>query len=108
MEQPSPPSPLRRLTVVREKIIEQKLVKAVKNKGGLAPKFVAIGIDGMPDRLVLMNGGRIAFVEVKAKGKKLRPLQVRRKKQLEQLGFLHFTLDDEEQIGGMIDEICTT
>ena len=93
---------------MREKVIEQKLVKAVRLKGGLAPKFVAIGIDGMPDRLVLMNGGRIAFVEIKAKGKKLRPLQVRRKKQLEQLGFLHFTLDDEEQIGGMIDEICAT
>ena len=93
---------------MREKIIEQKLVKVVKNKGGLAPKFVAVGIDGMPDRLVLLNGGRIAFVEVKAKGKKLRPLQARRKKQLEDLGFLHFTLDDEEQIGGMIDEIYAT
>ena len=93
---------------MREKIIEQKLIKAVKNKGGLAPKFIAVGIDGMPDRLALMPGGRIAFVEVKAKGKKLRPLQVRRKNQLEHLGFLHFTLDDEEQIGGIIDEIQAT
>ena len=96
------------ISKMREKTIEQKLVKAVKNKGGLAPKFVAVGIDGMPDRLALLPGGRIAFVEVKAKGKKLRPLQVRRKKQLEDLGFLHFTLDDEEQIGEMIDEIYAT
>ncbi len=88
-----------------EKIIEQKLVKAVKNKGGLAPKFVAIGIDGMPDRLALMPGGRIAFVEVKAEGKKLRPLQLRRKRQLEKLGFLHFTLDDERQIDEIIKRL---
>lgn len=30
-----------------EKTIEQKLVKAVKNMGGIAPKFVSPGFDGM-------------------------------------------------------------
>ena len=90
---------------MKEKHIEQKLIKAVKNMGGLCLKFTSPGFDGAPDRLVLLPGKHIAFIELKAPGKKLRPLQVRRKKQLENLGFLHFTLDDEKQIGGMIDEI---
>ena len=48
-----------------EKSIEKKLADAVKKRGGLAPKFVSPGLDGMPDRIVLMPGGRLAFVEVK-------------------------------------------
>ena len=63
---------------MREKIIEQHLVKAVKNSGGIAPKLVCPGFDGMPDRLVLLPGGKIGFVEVKAPGKEPRPLQVAR------------------------------
>lgn len=63
---------------MREKIIEQHLVKAVKNSGGIAPKLVSPGFDGMPDRLVLLPGGKIGFVEVKAPGKEPRPLQVAR------------------------------
>lgn len=61
---------------MREKIIEQHLVKAVKNSGGIAPKLVSHGFDGMPDRLVLLPGGKIGFVEVKAPCKEPRPLQV--------------------------------
>lgn len=93
---------------MREKAIEAKLVKAVKIMGGLAPKFVSPGLDGMPDRLLLLPNGQVAFVEVKVPGRKPRPLQVRRKRQLEALGFSVYVLDDEEQIGGMLDEIQTT
>ncbi len=90
---------------MREKTIETKLVKAVRAIGGLAPKFVSPGLDGVPDRLVLLPGGRIAFIELKAQGKTLRPLQVRRKKQLETLGFSVYCIDRPEQIGGILDEI---
>ena len=90
---------------MQEKYIEQKLVAAVKSMGGMAPKFVSPGIDGMPDRIVLLPMGRIAFVECKATGKKMRPLQNKRKKQLEALGFLVYCLDDIEQIGGILSEI---
>ena len=88
-----------------EKQIEQKLVKAVKARGGIAPKFSSPGFDGVPDRIVLLPRGRIAFVELKAKGRKMRPLQVRRKRQLESLGFLVYCIDSTEQIGGILDEI---
>lgn len=90
---------------MREKTVETKLVKAVRAIGGLAPKFVSPGLDGVPDRLVLLPGGRIAFIELKAEGKTLRPLQVRRKKQLEALGFSVYCIDRPEQIGGILDEI---
>ena len=60
---------------MREKKIETKLSEAVRRRGGLAPKFTSPGFDGMPDRIVLMPGGHMAFVEVKAPGKKPRPLQ---------------------------------
>ena len=90
---------------MREKAIEAKLVKAVRIMGGLAPKFISPGFDGVPDRLVLLPKGKIAFVELKAPGKTLRPLQMRRKKQMETLGFTVYRIDSEEQIGGILDEI---
>lgn len=93
---------------MREKYIETKLVKTVKSMGGLAPKFVSPGLDGVPDRLVLLPGGKIAFIELKAPGETLRPLQVRRKRQLEALGFSVYCIDGPEQIGGILDEIQTT
>lgn len=90
---------------MREKEIEQKLVKAVKAVDGLCIKFTSPGMDGVPDRLVLMAGGKLAFIELKATGKKPRPLQIKRMEQLKRLGFLCFVLDDIELIGGMLDEI---
>lgn len=93
---------------MQEKYIEKKLVAAVKSMGGIAPKFVSPGIDGMPDRIVLLPIGRIAFVECKATGKKMRPLQNKRKQQLEALGFLVYCLDDVERIGGILSEIQAT
>ena len=88
-----------------EKTIEQKLVRAVKLMGGLAPKFVSPGLDGVPDRLILLPGGKAAFAELKAPGKTLRPLQAVRKRQLEALGFRVFVIDSTEQIGGVLDEL---
>lgn len=84
--------------MLSEKQIEKKLVKAVKQRGGLAPKLISPGIDGMPDRMVLLPGECILFVEVKAPGRKPRPLQVLRHRQLTELGFEVYVLDDPNQI----------
>lgn len=93
---------------MREKTVEQKLVRAVKAAGGICPKWVAPGFDGMPDRIVLLPDGRMGFVEVKAPGKKARPLQKSRHELLRSLGFRVYVLDNPEKIGGIIDEIRTT
>lgn len=92
---------------MREKKIEQKLTLMAKQAGGLALKFVSPGMSGMPDRLVLLPGGRMAFVEVKAPGRAPRPLQEARHRTLRRLGFRVFVLDRPEQIGGILDEIRT-
>ena len=91
-----------------EKTIEHKLKSAVKNMGGIAFKFTAPGINGVPDRLVLLPYGKLAFIELKAPGKDMRPLQIRRKRQLEQLGFSVYCIDSAEQIGGVLDAIQTS
>lgn len=91
--------------MAREKEIEQKLVKAVKATGGMCLKFVSPGTNAVPDRIILIALGKIAFVEVKAPGEKPRPLQVARIRQIRNLGFKVFVLNDENQIEAIIDEI---
>ena len=89
-----------------EKDIERMLVNEVKKRYGVAWKFVSRGINGVPDRLVLMPKGKIAFVELKAPGRNMRPLQIKRKRQLEELGFGVYCIDGKEQIGGVLDDIA--
>lgn len=91
---------------MREKCVEQQLFHAVRRRGGLAVKLASPSYAGLPDRLVLLPGGHIAFVEVKAPGKKPRALQVRRMALLRKLGFRVYVLDDMERIGEMLNEIC--
>ena len=55
---------------MREKTIEQKFVKEVKARGGICPKWVSPGFDGVPDRLVFLPGRHFGLVEVKAPGEK--------------------------------------
>jgi len=91
-----------------EKTIENKLTLAVKKAGGIAVKFVSPSFAGMPDRLVLLPDGVIAFAELKAPGKKPRPLQEARHRLLRRLGFRVYVIDSEEQIGGMLHELLST
>lgn len=92
---------------MREKIIEEKLTKAVRQKGGVCWKFTSPGSAGVPDRIVLMPGGRIAFVEVKALGEKPRKLQLSRHRLLRRLGFRVYVLDTLEDIDKIIKEVMS-
>lgn len=91
--------------VYSEKHLEQILTKEVKKYGGMALKFISPNLAGVPDRIILLNDAKIAFAELKAPGKKLRPLQIKRKAQLESLGFKVYCIDSKEQIGGILDAI---
>ena len=91
-----------------ESLIEQHLVREVNRRDGLCLKFNSQSMTGIPDRIILMKNGAVGFVEVKQKGKKPRPLQKLRMKQLRRLGFKVYTLDEKEKIGEILDEICST
>ena len=88
-----------------ERELENKLKRAVLDRGGLALKFVSPGLAGVPDRLILLPGARIAFAELKAPGQKLRPLQQKRKRQLEQLGFAVYTVDSVAEMEKLLQEV---
>ena len=82
-----------------------KLIKAIKEAGDIASKFISPGFDGMPDRIVLLPGGRMGFVEVKAPGKVPRPLQEARHRVLRLLGFKVYVLDRAERINQILEDI---
>lgn len=88
-----------------EKKIEQKFVSAVKTAGGIAPKFVSPGMVGMPDRIILFPNARMAFVEVKDKGKIPKACQLKRIKKIKELGFKIYVLNEENQITTIINEV---
>lgn len=89
----------------RERDVEAALVRETGKRGGRALKFVSPGLSGVPDRIILLPGGRCAFVELKRPGGKMRPLQEKRKRQLEELGFCVFCVDKKSMIGGVLDAI---
>ena len=91
---------------MREKEIEQALTKEVKKLGGMAFKFVSPGFDGMPDRLVILPGARVAFVELKAPGQHPRPLQESRHRLLRGLGMRVYVVDSIAGVKEVISEIA--
>jgi len=90
---------------MRESKIEKALALEVKKHGGMALKFVSPGMAGVPDRLVLIPNGEVIFVELKAPGKTMRPIQLKRKEQLENLGFKVYLIDSLGGVDGFVREV---
>lgn len=88
-----------------EKSLERKLSRAVHQKGGLCLKLTSPGFAGLPDRLILLPGGRVAFVELKGPLDLPRPLQRRRIDHLRALGFQAWVLNDENLIPALLETI---
>ncbi|WP_446898820.1 VRR-NUC domain-containing protein [Clostridium sp. LBM24168] len=88
-----------------ESKVENRLKVEVEKCGGMALKFVSPGLAGVADRIVLMPKGKVAFVELKAPGKKMRALQLKRKKQLETLGFKVYLIDSFKAVNDFIQEM---
>ena len=89
-----------------EKEIEKKLKDKVKEMGGLCLKWESPGYTGVPDRMILLPGGRIYFVELKAPGKKERPRQRYVQAILQRLGFTVFaSVDSIEKVDEIIREL---
>lgn len=90
---------------MREKVIEEYLRKQVKASGGKAYKFESPGNDGVPDRIVIFPGSLITFVELKAPGKKPRPLQVKQMRDLTNFGCRVMVIDSKEQVDQLIEQV---
>lgn len=90
---------------MQEAKIENYLKKQAESIGGKAYKFVSPGVSGVPDRIVLLPGGRIFFIELKAPDKKLKKLQEYRAKELRTLGFDVRTIDSKEKVDKFIEEV---
>lgn len=90
---------------MRENVIENEFVKAVKKAGGMAYKLTSQTANGLPDRLVLFPNAKTVFVELKAPKKMLRPLQRKRRYQLMKLGFPVLCINELQQIQPCIDAI---
>ena len=90
---------------MRESRIERRLASAVKTQGGLCLKFVSRAFSGVPDRIILLPDGKMAFAELKAPGQQLRPLQEHRQRMLQRLGLLVYVIDCAELLGGILSAI---
>lgn len=88
-----------------EKQIEKHLVARVKAMGGMAVKFPPLFLAGFPDRIVLLPGGRVVFVELKAPGERPRALQEQVHGKLRRLGFRVEVLDGREAVDNFLRSI---
>lgn len=89
-----------------EKELEAKLVKTIKARGGYCLKWVSPGNGGVPDRIILLPGGRVAFAELKRPhGGRVGPLQRWWRATLRGLGFRVYTLYSEDDLHVMLIEL---
>lgn len=85
-----------------EREIEKKLVKMVERHGGLCLKWVCPGWSGVPDRIILLPGGRVIFAETKRpKGGKVEKLQLWWHRKLLDLGFLAVVVWNAEHVNNL-------
>lgn len=88
-----------------EKVIERKLVDLVKRSGGMCIKLLSTHLTGLPDRMCLLPGSKITFVELKSTGEKPRPSQVYIHKKLRALGFNIEVVDTIQGVYDLMEKI---
>lgn len=93
---------------MREKEIEKYLREEIKKLGGIAYKFTSPGNSGVPDRLVLLQWGVMAFVELKAPGGKTTAIQDRQISRIQKLDFNVYVIDSKEKVDDFVFEMTRT
>ena len=86
---------------MREARIENRLKQRTGQAGGMCIKMVVLSTAGLPDRLVLLPGGRVMFVELKAPGEVPKPIQVYMHGKIKALGFDVHTVDSLEKVDAL-------
>lgn len=90
---------------MNEKLIEKKLREAVRKMGGIALKFASQSYCGMPDRIILMPGGKTSFAEIKTTGKKATPLQAKNLELLNVMGYDARLIDDKVSLDKLLNDL---
>ena len=90
---------------MRERDIEKWLRHQIESMGGLAFKFTSPGNDGVPDRLAVLPGGTIYFIELKTDRGRLSPLQVWQRDRLRQLGVNVAVIKGMDEAAEFIEEV---
>lgn len=93
---------------MREREIEEHLRLGVKRLEGAAFKFKSPGNAGVPDRLIVLPGNRIYFIELKRPGGEARPLQKMQIGRLRDLGCKVFVIDSKEGVDKFLNDIQST
>lgn len=90
---------------MNEKLIEKKLREGVKKLGGIALKFSSQSYTGMPDRIILMPGGKTSFAEIKTTGKTATPMQAMNLEMLNQMGYDARLIDDQQSLDSLLSDL---
>lgn len=85
-----------------EKKVEKYLVDRVESIGGLCVKFPPLFFKGFPDRICLLPGGFLVFVETKSQGQKPRLIQKKVHERLTRLGFRVEVVDSTEAVENLM------
>lgn len=93
---------MQRPPTTSEKVLERKLREGVEALGGMCIKLLSVLVNGLPDRMILLPGARICFVEVKSTGKRQSPVQKRIAGCIRALGFPVHVVDNEEQLNKLL------
>ncbi|CAB4166718.1 VRR-NUC domain containing protein [uncultured Caudovirales phage] len=84
--------------MILEKDIERHLVHRVAERGGVAYKWVSPGRVGVADRIVLLPGGRVWFVELKTVKGRLSPLQKVFAADMARMGMNYLVIKSKEEV----------
>lgn len=92
---------------MRESAVERRLTEMLRKRGALCLKFVSPGNPGVPDRIVLLPGGRVIFAELKVQDGRTGALQERQIARMRGLGADVRVLKGVEQVRGFVEEVCS-
>ena len=91
--------------MIKERDVERYFKAQLEKRGALVFKFVSPGQTGVPDRVVLLPGGRVVFAEMKAPGEKPRPLQRAVFARMARAGHPVYIIDSREAVKEFMEEV---
>jgi hypothetical protein len=92
--------------MISETVIENYLVKKVKEMGGIAYKFVSPGNAGVPDRLCLFPTGYVVFVELKRPDGTVSARQLKQIKRIKDVSCHCVVINSRPKIDSLLNHVA--